>query len=88
MTITRRASLITLASLPSLPLTALAKAAKTRQPAGPPVARVEPVSETFFGQAVVDPYRWMENPKDARVGALHARPGCVCARGAGQHCGP
>jgi prolyl oligopeptidase len=31
---------------------------------GPPVARVEPVTETFFGQAVTDPYRWMENPKD------------------------
>ena len=29
-----------------------------------PVARVEPVTETFFGQAVTDPYRWMENPKD------------------------
>jgi prolyl oligopeptidase len=31
---------------------------------GPPVARIEPVTETFFGQAVTDPYRWMENPKD------------------------
>jgi prolyl oligopeptidase len=30
----------------------------------PPVARVEPVTETFFGQSVTDPYRWMENPKD------------------------
>jgi prolyl oligopeptidase len=30
----------------------------------PPVARIEPVSETFFGETVVDPYRWMENPKD------------------------
>jgi prolyl oligopeptidase len=29
-----------------------------------PIARVEPVSETFFGETVVDPYRWMENPKD------------------------
>ncbi len=32
----------------------------------PPVARVEPVSETLFGTTVVDPYRWMENPKDAQ----------------------
>jgi prolyl oligopeptidase len=32
--------------------------------ARPPVARIEPVSETFFGETVVDPYRWMENPKD------------------------
>ena len=29
-----------------------------------PIARIEPVSETFFGTTVVDPYRWMENPKD------------------------
>jgi len=30
----------------------------------PPVARVEPVTETFFGQKVTDDYRWMEDPKD------------------------
>lgn len=34
------------------------------QPAGPPVARVEPVRETLWGETIVDPYRWMENPKD------------------------
>src|SRR5687767_384883 len=34
-------------------------------PVKPPVARIEPVAETFFGKAVTDPYRWMENPKDA-----------------------
>ena len=62
MSLTRRCTLITLASLP---LTAVAKAAKPMKPSGPPVARIEPVSETFFGQTVVDPYRWMENPKDA-----------------------
>lgn len=31
---------------------------------GPLVARVEPVTETYFGTAVTDPYRWMENPED------------------------
>jgi prolyl oligopeptidase len=31
----------------------------------PPVARLEPVTESFFGQSITDPYRWMENPKDA-----------------------
>jgi len=31
---------------------------------GPPVARVEPVTEQFFGETIVDPYRWMENSKD------------------------
>lgn len=33
---------------------------------GPPVAPREPVSETFFGRRVTDPYRWMENAKDPR----------------------
>lgn len=44
-----------------------------------PMARVEPVTETFFGQSVTDPYRWMENPQDPdwapfmRANADHAR---------------
>lgn len=29
-----------------------------------PVARVEPVTEQLWGDTVVDPYRWMENPAD------------------------
>lgn len=49
-----------LAALAILPGAARAAPAE----AVPPVARVEPVTETFFGQSVTDPYRWMENDKD------------------------
>jgi prolyl oligopeptidase len=58
--LSRRAA-ITCAAFTLLPCAA---AARTIQRSGPPVARIEPVRETFFGQTVVDPYRWMENPKD------------------------
>ncbi len=37
--------------------------------AGPPVAPVRPVTDTYFGQAVPDPYRWMENLGDPAVKA-------------------
>ena len=56
---------------------ALARAAQG--PAGPPVARKEPVRESLWGEEIVDPYRWMENPKDAewepfmKGQAAHAR---------------
>jgi prolyl oligopeptidase len=30
-----------------------------------PVARLEPVKDTYFGETLTDPYRWMENDKDA-----------------------
>lgn len=56
-----------------------AKAAPAAARGGPPVARIEPVTETFFGTPVTDPYRWMENAQDAqwqpymRAQDLHAR---------------
>ena len=31
----------------------------------PPVARVKVVTDTYFGETLSDPYRWMENDKDA-----------------------
>jgi prolyl oligopeptidase len=30
----------------------------------PPVARVKVVTDTYFGETLFDPYRWMENDKD------------------------
>jgi prolyl oligopeptidase len=36
-------------------------------PTAPPRAAVRPVTETFFGTAVTDPYRWMENLSDPEV---------------------
>src|SRR4051812_19720566 len=30
----------------------------------PPVARVKVVTDTYFGETLSDPYRWMENDKD------------------------
>jgi len=58
------AAALTSLGTPVWPLTALAAAARPKAPPPPPVARIEPVSETFFGDTVVDPYRWMENAKD------------------------
>ena len=42
---------------------AAAKDAKDTVPAAP-VARIEVVRDTYFGETLSDPYRWMENSKD------------------------
>jgi prolyl oligopeptidase len=36
---------------------------------GPPRAAVREVTDTYFGQTVVDPYRWMEDTKSAELSA-------------------
>ncbi len=38
--------------------------------AGPPVAPVRPVSDTYFGVTVTDPYRWMEQDSPERAAWL------------------
>jgi prolyl oligopeptidase len=51
--------------VPSLTL-ALSAAAAAQ---APPVAPVRPVTDTYFGVPVVDPYRWMEKADDAELDA-------------------
>ncbi len=43
-----------------------------QSPATPPVAPVKPVTDTYFGTTVVDPYRWMETSTDELLAYMKA----------------
>ncbi len=45
-------------------LALLPRSARAEGAPRPPVARVEPVAETLWGERIVDPYRWLENTAD------------------------
>ena len=40
--------------------------AQSSPPTGPPATERHDVTETFFGQSVTDPYRWLENWRDPK----------------------
>ena len=50
-------------SMSLIPASLWAAAAKDTVPAAP-VARIDVVHDTYFGETLSDPYRWMENSKD------------------------
>jgi prolyl oligopeptidase len=60
----RRSALCLLLACPALAL--------AQNPLAPPVAPVKPVTDTYFGTAVVDPYRWMETSTDELLAYMKA----------------
>jgi prolyl oligopeptidase len=44
----------------------VAASAQSSHPTGPPPTERHDVTETFFGQSVTDPYRWLENWRDPK----------------------
>src|SRR5260370_13001521 len=64
----RRLSSLLPAGILFLTLHAVAQAPKSIAP--PPVAPVRPVTDSYFGQQVVDPYRYLEDQKSPEVVAF------------------
>ena len=60
----RRQLFLSVGSLGAAWLARRAAATKTGTIPPAPVARVEVVKDTYFGETLSDPYRWMENDKD------------------------
>lgn len=52
-----------------LVVVAQAPLSQARPPKAPPVAKRSKVTDTYHGAAVADPYRWLEDWKDAKVKA-------------------
>ena len=57
------------AALPASSAASASAAASTPPPPppAPPVADARDVTDTYFGQTITDPYRWLENGKDPEV---------------------
>ncbi|HYX73231.1 MAG TPA: prolyl oligopeptidase family serine peptidase [Steroidobacteraceae bacterium] len=60
----RRDVFLGLAGVCAAPLARRARAAAAAEIPPAPVARVEVVKDSYFGETLSDPYRWMENDKD------------------------
>lgn len=63
MSCTRR-TLMTNTLLGSIAAGWALKAGAFTRISGPPVARMQPVTDVLWGERIVDPYRWMENRDD------------------------
>lgn len=61
----RRRVLAVAGGVPALVLAPGFIGSAAQVPTGPLVARKESVRETLWNEELIDPYRWMENPKDA-----------------------
>src|SRR5258708_6346724 len=59
------AGAVSMASLPRCLRAATATSTTTASVPPAPVARIDAAHDTYFGETLSDPYRWMENDKDA-----------------------